>query len=234
MRLIRGVVIGVILGVLGGLLVGKLTAKDYTDLFLPSESEATMETMGNELQQAESVEAFTKEILRFHVRANSDSNEDQRLKGKVKTKILEKLEPVLADADSLEETKSLLVSEREMIRNTAIQVIYEEGYCYDVDVYFTEEEFPLREYGDIVFPAGTYEALRVDIGEAKGRNWWCVLYPGLCFVDASYAVVPEEDKQWFEEHAGSMEEGAICEWQEGNNEIQIRSKLMDTIRAMMK
>ena len=72
MRLIRGVVIGVILGVLGGLLVGKLTAKDYTDLFLPSESEATMETMGNELQQAESVEAFTKEILRFHVRANSD------------------------------------------------------------------------------------------------------------------------------------------------------------------
>ena len=77
----------------------------------------------------------------------------------------------------------------------AEQVIRKEGYTYEAKVELTESYFPIKTYGDAVFPAGIYDALKIQIGEAQGKNWWCVLYPNLCFVDSAYGVLDTEQKE---------------------------------------
>lgn len=140
-------------------------------------------------------EKLAEEVLRFHVLANSDSEEDQRLKMKVKEEILAYLKQKLPNAKSVEEAKKWTGSHKEELEQVADQTIRKEGYSYSVKVELTESYFPQKTYGDVTFPAGEYEALRIKIGKAKGHNWWCVLYPNLCFVDATNAVVPKKSKQ---------------------------------------
>lgn len=138
-------------------------------------------------------------ILRFHVRANSDSNEDQELKMAVKDDVVCLLKPLLEDCRNVKETRKVIVKNLQNIYITAVDTIIEQGYDYNVKVYLTEEEFPVKTYGDLTFPAGKYQALRIDIGEAKGQNWWCVMYPPLCFVDESTVVVSEDGKEKLKE-----------------------------------
>ncbi|MGN0154011.1 MAG: stage II sporulation protein R, partial [Lachnospiraceae bacterium] len=139
-------------------------------------------------------------IMRFHVRANSDSDEDQALKMAVKEDVITMLKPLLSDCENVAESKNIIVSNLQNIYTTAVNTITEQGYDYTVKVYVTEEEFPAKTYGDLTFPAGEYQALRIDIGEAKGQNWWCVMYPPLCFIDESTTVVSEEGKEILKEN----------------------------------
>lgn len=139
-------------------------------------------------------------ILRFHVRANSDSDEDQALKMAVKEDVITLLKPLLEECKNVEESKEVIVSNLQSIYASAINTITEQGYDYNVKVYVTEEEFPAKTYGDLTFPDGNYQALRIDIGEAKGQNWWCVMYPPLCFIDESTVIVPEEGKEILKEN----------------------------------
>ena len=134
-------------------------------------------------------------IIRFHVRAESDSKEDQWLKLQVKEAVLAYISPVLSKSQSVDESRQLLYNESENIRNVAAATLRSLGDESDVIVYFENCYFPMKTYGDMTFPPGEYEAFRVDIGEAQGKNWWCVLYPPLCFVDAVYGEVPEESKE---------------------------------------
>ncbi len=134
-------------------------------------------------------------IIRFHVRAESDSKEDQWLKLQVKEAVLAYISPVLSKSQSVDEPRQLLYNESENIRNVAAATLRSLGDESDVNVYFENCYFPMKTYGDMTFPPGEYEAFRVDIGEAQGKNWWCVLYPPLCFVDAVYGEVPEESKE---------------------------------------
>lgn len=134
-------------------------------------------------------------ILRFHVRANSDSKADQELKMAVKDDVVSYLEPLLKKCDNVEESKDVIVNQLQNIYTIAVNTIVEQGYDYDVKVYITQEMFPAKKYGDLTFPAGNYQALRIDIGQAKGQNWWCVMFPPLCFVDESTAVVSVEGKE---------------------------------------
>lgn len=134
-------------------------------------------------------------IIRFHVRAESDSKEDQWLKLQVKEAVLAYISPVLSKSQSVDESRQLLYNESENIRNVAAATLRSLGDESDVNVYFEICYFPMKTYGDMTFPPGEYEAFRVDIGEAQGKNWWCVLYPPLCFVDAVYGEVPEESKE---------------------------------------
>lgn len=134
-------------------------------------------------------------IIRFHVRAESDSKEDQWLKLQVKEAVLAYISPVLSKSQSADESRQLLYNESENIRNVAAATLRSLGDESDVNVYFENCYFPMKTYGDMTFPPGEYEAFRVDIGEAQGKNWWCVLYPPLCFVDAVYGEVPEESKE---------------------------------------
>ncbi len=142
---------------------------------------------------------LAREVLRFHILANSDSKEDQDLKMQVKEEVLSFMKSELPYSHSVEETKEWASSHLEEIEELAEELIVQKGYDYPVHAEVTNCEFPDKTYGDVTFPAGEYEALRIEIGQAQGHNWWCVLYPNLCFVDATNAVVPEEGKEELQE-----------------------------------
>lgn len=146
-------------------------------------------------KQSHMQEDLAKEVFRFHVLANSDSDEDQALKMQVKEAVIAYMKEEIPDSDSVETTKEWARNHLDAIVNLAKAVIREEGYDYPVIAEVTTCDFPDKTYGDITFPSGRYEALRIEIGEANGQNWWCVLYPNLCFIDAVHAVVPEEGKK---------------------------------------
>lgn len=146
-------------------------------------------------KQSHMQQDLAEEVFRFHVLANSDSDEDQALKMQVKEAVIAYMKEEIPSSDSVETTKEWAKSHLEAIVNLAEAVVQEEGYAYEVSAEVTTCDFPEKTYGDITFPPGKYEALRIEIGEAKGQNWWCVLYPNLCFIDAVHAVVPDEGKK---------------------------------------
>lgn len=138
---------------------------------------------------------IASELIRFHVRANSDSEADQNLKMQVKDAVVKYMEELLRDSEDVNESAELIRDNMNEILETAMKVIHENGYDYDAAGYMVKEYFPLRVYGDIALPPGEYTAFRIDIGNAEGKNWWCVLYPPLCFVDITHGVVPDEAKE---------------------------------------
>lgn len=142
---------------------------------------------------------LAEKVFRFHVLANSDSKEDQTLKMQVKEAVISYMKQELPASESAGETKTWAQKNLSDIVRVAEQVVEEQGYPYPVTAEVTVCDFPDKTYGDITFPAGEYEALRIEIGEAKGQNWWCVLYPNLCFIDAVHAVVPKEGKEELKE-----------------------------------
>lgn len=151
--------------------------------------------MGMQGEEYDMQQSIAGKIIRFHVIANSDSDEDQALKLKVKERVVESLEPVLAQTDSVDEARRLMKEHLDEIEETAHETLLEEGSSYPVCAELTNSHFPVKTYGEFTFPDGEYEALRVVIGEGEGKNWWCVMYPKLCFVDSLYTVVPEESKR---------------------------------------
>lgn len=142
---------------------------------------------------------LAEQVFRFHVLANSDSEDDQALKMKVKEAVIAYMKQELPESDSVETTKEWARKNLLRIEELAEKVISKEGYDYSVMAEVTKCDFPDKTYGDITFPAGEYEALKIEIGEAKGQNWWCVLYPNLCFIDAVHAVVPQKGKDELKE-----------------------------------
>ena len=162
----------------------------------------------NELQKN-----IASQIVRFHVRANSDSDSDQQLMLKVKDEIITYLRPMLEKSKSLEESKQILSRHTDDIKSKAESVLKKEGSTQSVSVYFENSYFPMKTYGDVTFPPGVYEAFRIDIGESTGRNWWCVLYPPLCFVDATYGVLPQDSKDTLKNILTDEEYNAITDKQ---------------------
>ncbi len=145
--------------------------------------------------QLEVQQHLAQEIIRFHVRANSDSEADQQLKLLVKGAVVDYLRPLLEKSSSVEESRQILSDCMPEIQSIAKQVLAENQSEYEVTVYFENSYFPMKSYGDITLPPGEYEAFRIDIGQAQGKNWWCVLYPPLCFVDATSGTLPESSKE---------------------------------------
>lgn len=138
---------------------------------------------------------IAKEVFRFHVLANSDSPQDQALKMKVKENVIAYMREKLPESESVVMTRQWVVAHLEEIEQVAVQTLQKEGCNDAVTAKVTNCYFPDKTYGDITFPKGNYEALRIEIGAARGQNWWCVLYPNLCFIDAVHAVVPDEGKE---------------------------------------
>lgn len=151
----------------------------------------------------ETQEKLAGEVFRFHVLANSDSEEDQALKLNVRDAVLAYMKADMKDGTdgepTAEDTKSWARNHLEEIEEKAEEVIREEGYSYGAEANVQLCHFPDKTYGDITFPEGDYEALRIVIGEGKGHNWWCVLYPNLCFMSTTCAVVSDEGKEELKE-----------------------------------
>ena len=144
--------------------------------------------------EASAADELSQKLLRFHVVANSDSQEDQAVKLQVKENILSLLSPSLAYAETKEEAKEIISANMEAITETAQNTLRENGFSYSAAASLCWCDFPVKTYGDLTFPAGTYEALRIVLGEGAGKNWWCVMYPPLCFVDVSFGTVPDQSK----------------------------------------
>lgn len=131
-------------------------------------------------------------VLRLHVIANSDSDEDQSLKLKVRDAVLEAGEDIFSDCVSREDAIAAVEENIDLIESVALNTINEEGYPYSVSVEIGEEDYPTKSYGSLCFPSGEYLSLRIVIGEGAGENWWCVLFPPMCLA-ASSAKTSDED-----------------------------------------
>ena len=133
---------------------------------------------------------IAKEILRLHVVANSDSKKDQALKMEVKEAVVTYLRGVMQDAESVDEARIQIQKRLPEIEAVAKEKMQQKGYSYDADATLSSCYFPVKTYGDMIFPAGEYEALKVNLGKSAGKNWWCVVFPSLCL-----SAVTEESLQ---------------------------------------
>lgn len=167
---------------------------------------------------------ISESVFRLHVIANSDSQEDQNLKYIVRDNLLSYMNEICANVNNKAEAIEIAKQNEAEFKQIAIQTIQEQGYSYDVNISIGNFEFPTKQYGDISLPAGYYDALRVEIGEAKGQNWWCVMFPPLCFVDISSGIVPEESKELIQNNLNEEEFALVSDQ---NPEIQFKFKLLE-------
>ena len=144
-------------------------------------------------------QGIAEKILRFHILANSDSDKDQKVKEKVRDAIGNYLAPQLEEARDLSDTKNIVTTHMGDIVTVAEETLEKEGYSYGASARLATVDFPVKTYGSYTFPAGEYEALEITLGEGNGHNWWCVLYPNMCFKNAVYEVVEEEERQELKE-----------------------------------
>ncbi|MCI8832632.1 MAG: stage II sporulation protein R [Clostridia bacterium] len=168
---------------------------------------------------------ISSSVFRLHVIANSDSSDDQNLKYIVRDRILDYMNSLVDTKISSKEEIMRIVSENlENFRSIAQNTVYENGYDYNVNIEIGNFAFPTKAYGDIALPSGYYDALRVSIGEAKGKNWWCVMFPPLCFVDVSSGVVPEDSKETLEESLSDEEYELISG---SSTEFEVKFKFVE-------
>ena len=175
-------------------------------------------------------EDLSNSVFRLHVIANSDSKEDQDLKYKVRDAVLEYMNSISANCTSKDEVITLAYDYQDEFKEIAKKVIKENGYNYDVNISIGNFEFPTKHYGDISLPAGTYDALRIEIGEAQGQNWWCVMFPPLCFIDVTSGVVPDESKQIMKDNLNDEEYSLISDTE--SKDITFKFSLIEFFQGL--
>ena len=168
---------------------------------------------------------LSEAVFRLHVLANSDSTEDQNLKLKVRDNLLNYMNTICANCSTKAEAISIAQSYKYEFQQIAEQTIHDNGYSYPVKINIDNFYFPTKNYGDVSLPAGFYDALRVEIGEAKGKNWWCVMFPSLCFIDVSSGIVDDEAKENLENNLDNESYNLISD--QNNSEIKFKFKLIE-------
>lgn len=163
--------------------------------------------------------ALEKNLVRLHVVANSDSQEDQDLKLQVRDAIVQQLNGVMGELDSAQAAKAFLTEHLGELQETANRVLQEAGSHLKAQVSLALEEFPTRVYDTFQLPAGLYEALRVTIGAGEGHNWWCVVFPTLC--------VPASSEGFQETAEASGLSGQLAETLTREGGYEIRFQLLD-------
>lgn len=146
-------------------------------------------------------ESISQKVFRLHILANSDSDEDQQLKLKVRDKILQESEKMFSSCNSVDEAINISRESIDKLKNISRQVIAYYNYDYDVRAYVTKEYFETREYDNFTLPAGIYDCLKIEIGQGKGHNWWCVMYPSVCIsgcTDDFDSTLTEDEKRLIE------------------------------------
>ena len=154
---------------------------------------------------------LSNEVFRLHVVANSNSIDDQNLKILVRDNVINYMNKLCKYSSSKKETIEIVSNHLDDFKTIANETITQNGYSYTANVEIGNFEFPTKQYGDISFPAGYYDALKIKIGKAQGQNWWCVLYPSLCFIDVSTGIVPEESKEELKDNLTDEEYALISE-----------------------
>ncbi len=171
-------------------------------------------------------EEIAGKIIRFHVRANSDAELDQELKLKVRDAIGSCMQPLLSGVGDIEKSRKIIKASLPKIERTAEETIAAQGFSYPVTASLATVEFPQKTYGSYTFPAGLYEALEVVIGEGKGQNWWCVMYPNLCFYNSVYEVVGKDAEKSLERALTKEEYESLME----NKNYEIKFAFLDWLK----
>jgi stage II sporulation protein R len=189
----------------------------------------------NKIQvKSESVQQdIASKIIRFHVIANSDSKSDQALKLKVRDKVLEYIQPKLKKSKSIEESRRIIKENDKQIIDIANKTIKDNGYSYSVKTTLSNENFPIKTYGNITLPQGKYEAYRIIIGEGRGQNWWCVMFPPLCFVDITKGEVSYKETEAEMKMVLTPEEYKIVNNETDKtkeNDIKIKFKILEVLK----
>lgn len=180
----------------------------------------------------EMLNSISNKLIRFHVLANSDSVEDQSLKLKVKDEVLKYLAPELEKCTTIEESRQLLKNNDDKIKAIAEKIIKENGYSYKVKSELSKENFPVKTYGPITLPQGNYEAYRILIGNAGGENWWCVMFPPLCFIDITKGEVAEE--KTIEQMKEVLSEEELKYLDNDSENIQFKFKIVEIYNKLKK
>ncbi len=183
------------------------------------------------MQDKDIQEGIAEDILRFHVIANSDSLEDQSLKLLVKDRLVSYLAPMITDCTNLSEVREIVKGQLPELTNLANTVIQSQGYRYTASASLEDCYFPLKVYGAYTFPPGRYHALRIKLGKAEGRNWWCVMFPPLCFVDETYSIV---DQKSGEKLSKLLTEEEYETLMNKKTPVKVRLKLLEAIRKLFE
>lgn len=170
---------------------------------------------------------LSKSVFRLHVIANSDSDEDQSLKLQVRDKLLDYMNSITANVRSKDDAIKIAQDHKKDFQIIAEQTILDKGYSYPVTVEIGNYEFPTKQYGDITLPSGYYDALRVKIGKASGHNWWCVMFPPLCFVDVTSGIVPDSSKEQLKENMSSEDYSIISN---DNSVTEFKFKIVELFK----
>ena len=174
-------------------------------------------------------------VFRLHVIANSDSPEDQNLKYIVRDELIKYMNTLAKDCTSKQEVIEIAQNNISNFENIAKKTIQDNGFNYNVTVEIGNFDFPTKTYGDITLPAGTYDSLKIKIGKSEGQNWWCLMFPPLCFVDVTTGIVPEESKKEMKEAMPEEEYSLISNT--NNSEVNFKFKLIEffeNIKLMAK
>ena len=178
-------------------------------------------------------EDYKEKLIRFHVIANSDNNEDQELKLKVRDNIISYLKPKLENSDSISESEEIIKSEYENLYKISRETVKENGYDYDISVGIEYSNFPTKQYSNVVLPAGEYKALKVIIGEGKGKNWWCVMFPPLCFVDEENGIIDEETDSKLQSVLDEEEYELITSQNKTEvNTVKLKFKIVEVVKSI--
>lgn len=171
---------------------------------------------------------LSSKLIRLHVIANSDSPEDQNLKLCVRDAIIAALDREFEGIDDINISREFIKNNLKYIEEIARQEIEKNGKNYSVTAMFGKFPFPVKTYGYVTLPAGEYEALRVIIGSGEGANWWCVLFPPLCFVDITHGITKDEARLRMSKVLTAQEMEAI-ETAKASDDIpiEIRFKVLD-------
>lgn len=151
------------------------------------------------------------DYVRLHILANSDSIYDQQLKLKVRDAVIAYLTPYVKDVVDAQTAKNIIASQQDQIVRVAKNTLAENGADYPVAIQIGSFDFPVRSYGSLVLPAGEYQAVRILLGEAAGQNWWCVLFPPLCFIDGTNATLsPVTSSKDYTQQEDAAKTPTIC------------------------
>lgn len=174
------------------------------------------------------VKNLADNLIRFHVVANSDSADDQQLKMIIRDRIIQYMNSKLENSKDIEQTKNIIVDNIIEIKAIAEEEVIRAGKQYKVEASLGKFPFPTKAYGDVTLPAGKYEALQIVLGEGLGMNWWCVLFPPLCFVDATHGVIPENFKDELKNELSAEDYNIITTASnQGDVPIRIKFKIVE-------
>ncbi|WP_042277259.1 stage II sporulation protein R [[Clostridium] dakarense] len=188
-------------------------------------------TISGEVKKIDDIsENYKEKLIRFHVIANSDSDEDQELKLKVRDAIIKYLQPKLIKSSNIKESEKIIKGEYKQLEKISKDIINKNGYSYDVKIGIEYTNFPTKQYSNIVLPAGEYKALRIIIGEGQGRNWWCVMFPPLCFVDDKSGVIDKETDKRLKEVLTKEEYELITQKDKAQtSRVQVKFKIVEIL-----